>query len=287
MDRELGLLPWMDDATRAAAREKLTKMRQKIGFPERWRAYTFDVAPTSYAANELAADVFELGRRLRKIGQPVDREEWQMTPPTVNAYYDASLNEMVFPAGILQPPYFSKAFAGAVNYGATGATMGHELTHGFDDEGSQFDGDGNLRDWWSEATKQRFQAETKCVVDQYATYEAVPGVKLNGELTAGENIADIGGLKLALAAFRDAQKRAQAPTNVGGYTDDQLFFLGYGQSWCQKTRPELLESMVKTNPHSPERHRVNGVVANMPEFGAAFGCAEGAPMRPKKTCAIW
>ena len=185
MKAELGSLPWMDPATRAAAQDKLSRMNQKIGYPVRWKTYDFDVRPGAYAENAITSDAFELSRSLRKVGKPLDRDEWQMTPPTVNAYYDPSLNEMVFPAGILQPPFFSKAFASAVNFGATGATMGHELTHGFDDEGSQFDGAGNLRNWWSEQTGKLFKEQTRCVVDQYGGYEAVPGVKLNGELTAG------------------------------------------------------------------------------------------------------
>ena len=198
----------------------------------------------------------------------------------MNAYYDPSLNEMVFPAGILQPPYFGRELHRAVNYGATGATVGHELTHGFDDEGSRFDATGRLRNWWSPATGERFKEATQCVIDQYSAYEAVPGVKLNGALTAGENIADIGGLKVALQAFRTGGGPA---TELG----DRLFFVGYAQSWCQKVRPELLETKVKSDPHSPENWRVNGVVANVPEFGAAFRCPAGAPLAPAKRCAIW
>jgi putative endopeptidase len=287
MKAELGALPWMDAATRAAAQEKLARMNDKIGYPVRWKSYDFEVRPAAYAENALVSDAFELARNLRKVGKPVDRDDWQMTPPTVNAYYDSSLNEMVFPAGILQPPFFDKAFAAAVDFGATGAVMGHELTHGFDDEGSQFDGAGNLRNWWSEATAKLFKEQTRCVVDQYAGYEAVPGVKLNGELTAGENIADIGGLKLALTAFREAQKGATERLVADGYTEDQVFFLAYGQSWCEKERPEYLELVAKTNPHSPPRYRVNGVVSDLPSFGEAFSCKEGAPMRPAKVCAVW
>jgi len=287
MKAELGSLPWMDPATRAAAQDKLSRMNQKIGYPVRWKTYDFDVHPGAYAENSIASDAFELTRSLRKVGKPLDRDEWQMTPPTVNAYYDPSLNEMVFPAGILQPPFFDKGFSNAVNFGATGATMGHELTHGFDDEGSQFDGAGNLRNWWSEQTGKLFKDQTKCVVDQYSGYEAVPGVKLNGELTAGENIADIGGLKLALAAFRERMKSEPDRIVADGYTEEQVFFLAYGQSWCKKERPEYLELVAKTNPHSPPRYRVNGVVADVPDFAEAFGCKEGTPMRPAKVCAVW
>jgi predicted metalloendopeptidase len=287
MKIELGSLPWMDAGTRAAAEDKLARMDNKIGYPVKWKTYDFDVSTTDYPKNAIASDAFELARSLRKVGKPLDRTEWQMTPPTVNAYYDPSMNEMVFPAGILQPPFFDKGFSAAVNFGATGATMGHELTHGFDDEGSQFDGAGNLRNWWSDATGNLFKVQTKCVVDQYGTYEAVPGVKLNGELTLGENIADIGGVKIALAAYREARNGAPERLVADGYTEDQLFFLAYGQSWCEKERPEYLELLAKTNPHSPPRYRVNGVLADVPAFAEAFACKEGAAMRPAKVCAVW
>ncbi len=210
-----------------------------------------------------------------------------MTPPTVNAYYDSSMNEMVFPAGILQPPYFDKSFAAVVNFGATGAVMGHELTHGFDDEGSQFDALGNLRNWWTKTTAAQFKEQTKCVADQYSAYEALPGVKLNGELTLGENIADIGGVKLALSAYRDLAKSESQHLTAEGYDEAQLFFLAFGQSWCEKARPEFLELLVKTNPHSPPRFRVNGVLQDVPAFAEAFACGEGSVMRPAKVCAVW
>jgi putative endopeptidase len=287
MKSELGALPWMDPTTVAAAQEKLGKMNEKIGYPEKWKAYDYDVSPKDYASNALASDAFELARNLKKIGKPVDRRDWQMTPPTNNAYYDASLNEMVFPAGILQPPFFDKRFTAAVNFGETGGTMGHELTHGFDDEGSQFDGDGNLRNWWSAQTGDKFKAQTQCVSDQYSRYEAVPGVKLNGDLTLGENVADIGGLKLAYAAYKAARKGATERLVADGYTEDQVFFIAYGQSWCEKDRPEYLDSLAKNNPHSPAKWRVNGVVSDVPAFAEAFSCKVGAPMRPEKTCAVW
>jgi predicted metalloendopeptidase len=258
-----------------------------VGYPVKWKTYDFEVRPAAYAENSLVSDAFELARSLRKVGRPLDRTEWQMTPPQVNAYYDASMNEMVFPAGILQPPFFDKAFSPSVNFGATGAVMGHELTHGFDDEGSQFDGAGNLRNWWSETTAKLFKEQTKCVADQYGTYEAVPGVKLNGDLTLGENIADIGGLKIALNAFREAQKGAAERLVADGLTEEQVFFLAYGQSWCEKDRPEYLELVAKTNPHSPPRFRVNGVIADVTPFAEAFACKEGSPMRPAKVCAVW
>jgi predicted metalloendopeptidase len=287
MKAELGSLPWMDPATRNAAEEKLVHMGQKVGYPAKWKTYDFEVKPAAYAENAIASEKFELARSLRKVGKPLDRTEWQMTPPTVNAYYDPSMNEMVFPAGILQPPFFDKGFVAAVNYGATAAVMGHELTHGFDDEGSQFDGLGNLRNWWSEATAKQFKDTTKCVVDQYATYEALPGIKLNGELTLGENIADIGGLKLAWAAFKEAERSAPERVTSDGWSEEQLFFVAYVQSWCEKDRPESVELMVKTNPHAPAKFRVNGVVADVPAFAEAFSCKKDAPMSPAKVCAVW
>ncbi len=287
---ELARLPWMDPATVEAAQAKLDKMAYLVGYPETWRAYDFPVSRTDYAANVAAATQFELHRELGKIGKPVDKKEWYMTPPTVNAYYDPSINEIVLPAGQLQPPFFSATFHPAVNFGATGGgTIGHEMTHGFDDEGSQFDGDGNLRNWWSKATSDKFHKATQCVVDQYAQYEAVPGVELNGKLTAGENIADIGGVKLGYLAYQ-AWRAAQTeppPAEVGPYTDDQLYFLAYGQSWCTKTTAEMAEMRAHSNPHSPPRWRVNGVVADQPGFAAAFRCTRGAPMAPEKFCSVW
>jgi predicted metalloendopeptidase len=213
-----------------------------------------------------------------------------MTPPTVNAYYDSSLNEIVLPAGQLQPPFFGALFHPAVNFGSTGGgTIGHEMTHGFDDQGSQFDLDGNLKDWWSKATKDKFAVATKCVVDQYAQYEAVPKVKLDGKLTAGENIADNGGVKLAFQAYQTWKKAQKEPvqSEIEGFTDDQLYFLAYGQSWCEKVTPEQLETMAHTNPHSPPKWRVNGVIVNQPGFGTAFKCAAKTPMNPGKQCGVW
>ena len=290
MKVELDSLAWMDDVTRVAAKAKLDKMAYLVGFPDKWRAYTFDVKRTDFAANQRAATRFELARQLAKIGKPVDRFDWDMTPPTVNAYYDSSLNEIVLPAGQLQPPFFGATFHPAVNFGSTGGgTIGHEMTHGFDDEGSQFDQDGNLKDWWSKSTKDRFATATKCVVDQYAKYEAVPNVKLDGKLTAGENIADNGGVKLAFQAYQ-AWKLAQkqpVQTQIEGFTDDQLYYLAYGQSWCEKVNPEQAETNARSNPHSPPKWRVNGVIVNQPAFGTAFKCAAGTPMNPGKQCGVW
>ncbi|HWU86904.1 MAG TPA: M13 family metallopeptidase, partial [Kofleriaceae bacterium] len=290
MRAELDALPWMDGPTRIAARQKLDKMAYLVGFPDAWRDYGFALRKGDFAHNVHAAARWEQARRLAKIGKPVNRLDWQMTPPTVNAYYDATLNEIALPAGQLQPPFFGARFHPAVNFGSTGGgTIGHELTHGFDDEGSQFDGDGNLRDWWSKSTKRRFADATKCVIDQYGAYEAVPKVKLDGKLTAGENIADNGGVKIAYLAYQQwrAQQAAPPPREVGGLTDDQLYFLAYGQSWCTKATPELLETIAHSNPHAPPRWRVNGVIVNQPGFGAAFQCKPGAPMSPGTSCSVW
>jgi predicted metalloendopeptidase len=280
----------MDDATRAAAKAKLAKMDRLVGYPDHWRVYDFAVSRTSYASNVAAAAAFEVKRELGKIGKPVDKQEWGMTPPTVNAYYEPSLNEIALPAGQLQPPFFGATFHPAVNFGSTGGgTIGHEMTHGFDDEGSQFDGDGNLRDWWSKSTSKQFHTATACVQKQYSKYEAVPGVFLNGKLTSGENIADIGGVKLGYLAYQ-AWRAAQPtppPAKVGDYSDDQLYFLAYAQSWCMKTAPEQLENRAHTDPHSPPMWRVNGVIVDQPGFGPAFSCKRGTPMNPGNACSVW
>jgi putative endopeptidase len=289
MKTDLKLLPWMDETTRAAAVQKLEKMNDKVGYPDSWRVYDFPVSRASYAANTMAADRFEHRRRLAKVGKPVDRKEWGMTPPTVNAYYNPSMNEIVLPAGELQPPFFSKDFYAPVNIGDEGAnTIGHEITHGFDDEGCLFDGDGNLRDWWSKETKAKFAAVTKCVVDQYGKYEAIPGVKLNGELTAGENIADIGGVKLGYAALV-AWKKAHPDEHrdVPGFSDEKVFFLAYAQGWCSKETPQYLEMLARTNPHSPPRWRVNGPMADVPAFAEAYACKKGTPMNGGEVCSVW
>jgi predicted metalloendopeptidase len=292
MGTQLDKLPWMDDVTRAAARKKLEKMAYLVGYPEEWRRYDFEVTRDNHPANAIAAGRFEQARQLAKIGKPIDRGDWGMTPPTVNAYYDPSLNQMVLPAGILQPPFFGAKFHPAVNFGGTGgSTIGHEMTHGFDDEGSQFDASGNLADWWSKPTKAEFQKAAQCVVEQYARYEAVPGVNLNGKLTSGENIADIGGVKLGFQAYEAwrAKQKAPPPREVDGFSDDQLYFLAYGQSWCSKMTPETLETRAHSDPHSPPRWRVNGVVVNLPAFAEAYRCAAGTPMNPgaEKICSVW
>jgi putative endopeptidase len=287
MAGNLRAIPWMDAATRRKAEEKLSRIANKVGYPDRWRSYEgLEPARDSWFRSILAAEAFEARRQLAKIGKPVDRQEWLMTPPSVNAYYEAAMNEMVFPAGILQPPYFNRLAPDAVNYGAIGAVVGHELTHGFDDQGRQYDAGGNLRDWWSPAVAAEFERRARCLVTQYGAYEAVPGVKIDGELTLGENIADLGGAKLAFAARRGASGKAP---DLAGFTPDQQFFLGYAQAWCGKTREPFARMLAATDPHSPPRHRVNGVLANLPEFAAAFGCQAKSPMvrPPEKRCEVW
>jgi len=290
MRSEIDTLAWMDAATRGPAKAKLDKMAYLVGYPDKWRAYDFPVANNDFAGNVRVATKFELARQLSKIGKPVDRFDWQMTPPTVNAYYDSSLNELVLPAGQLQPPFYGAGFHPAVNFGDTGGgTIGHEMTHGFDDEGSQFDADGNLHDWWTADTKKKFAAATKCIQDQYSKYEAVPQVHLDGKLTSGENIADNGGVKLAYEAYKAWRSAQKTPVqkDVEGISDDQLFYLGYGQSWCMKVTPESLITSVHSDPHSPAQWRVNGVIVNQPGFAAAFSCKAGAAMAPAKNCSVW
>jgi endothelin-converting enzyme/putative endopeptidase len=251
-----------------------------------------EVSRASFFRNVLAAARFETNRQLDKVGKPLDRAEWFTSPPTVNAYYNPAMNEMVFPAGILQPPFFNKAAPESVNYGAIGMVVGHELTHGFDDQGRKYDALGNLAEWWTPAVATEFDRRAACVARQYSGYESLPGVRLNGELTLGENIADLGGLKLAYAAMEAARREGAAPggeAKVAGFGPEQQFFLGYAQSWCAKYREEDLRLRAVTDPHSPPRFRVNGPLSNLPEFAAAFQCAEGTPMVRKaaERCEVW
>jgi putative endopeptidase len=285
--REVEKLSWMDAPTKQKAMTKLGSMAYLIGYPNKWRTYEFEIKPKRFAENSLAARAFELKERLAKVGKPLDRDEWQMTPPTVNAYYDAQRNQMVFPAGILQPPFFSVAAAIPVNLGGMGMVVGHELTHGFDDQGSQFDAKGNFENWWTDQVSAQFKAKTGCVEEQYAGYEALPGLKLNGKLTLGENIADNAGIKLAFAAYRSMRKDAEEVTVAGGYTEDQQFFLGVGQAWCSKDREEFARLRVQVDPHSPSKSRVNGPLGNLTAFSDAFACKAGAPMRRQNACDVW
>jgi putative endopeptidase len=236
----------------------------------------------------LQANEFEARRQIAKIGKPVDRNEWQMTPPTVNAYYSSAKNEIVFPAGILQSPFFDKQADDATNFGGIGLVIGHELTHGFDDQGRKFDPQGNLRDWWTAQDGTEFEKRASCVADEYSSFVAVDDLKLNGRLTLGENTADNGGARIALMALEHmmADDSTMAQT-INGYTPQQRFFLGYGRAWCEKRRPEYSRMLVSIDPHSPAKYRVNGVVQNMPEFQKAFSCKAGQPMVRENACRVW
>jgi predicted metalloendopeptidase len=285
-------LDWMDEPTKQQALKKLAAMNVKIGYPDKWRDYSvlkIDRGP--YVLNTMRAANFEVNRELKKIGKPVDRTEWGMTPPTVNAYYNANMNEIVFPAGILQPPFFEPKADDAVNYGGMGAVIGHEMTHGFDDQGRQFDASGNLRDWWSPESAAKFKDRSQAVVQQYSEYEPIPGVHINGELTEGENIADIGGVKLAYAALQKAlEKNPQArDQKIDGLTPEQRFFLGWAQVWRANQREQDLRLRLNTDPHSPTHYRCNGPISNMSEFAKAFNLPDNCPMiRPAdKRVNIW
>jgi putative endopeptidase len=280
---------WMAPATREAALRKLAAIRNKIGYPDTWRDYSsVRIVRDDFAGNVRRASDFEFERQLRKIGQPLDRDEWDMTPPTVNAYFDAQRNDINFPAGVLQPPLYDRRLDDAPNYGDTGGTIGHELTHGFDDEGRKYDEHGNLKDWWTADDAQGFATRTQCLVDQYSGYVAIDELHVDGELTLGENVADLGGEILAYAAWRAAEHgRTLAPRD--GLTPERRFFVGFAQWACQSARPEQRREWTQTDEHAPARNRINGVVVNMPEFGAAFSCRPGAPMTkpPGAACVIW
>lgn len=285
--KNLASLSWMDAETKAKALIKLKKMAYLVGYPDKWKRYDFPVGP-NHTANLLAASAFALKKQMAKIGKPVDSKEWEMSPPTVNAYYHPLKNHMVFPAGILQPPFFNVKASLAVNMGAMGMVVGHELTHGFDDKGSLFDADGNLKNWWSKTVGERFRKKTQCVERQYAQFEPLPGLKLNGKLTLGENIADLGGVKLAFHAYRALKKELSMPEVVAeGFTGDQQFFLSLAQIWCAKYRPAFARMKVTTDTHSPPPFRVNGSLMNLKEFSDAFSCQPKSPMRSAKMCAVW
>jgi putative endopeptidase len=290
MDQDINTLDWMSASTKVRAKEKLRAIADKIGYPDHWRDYSKLVVVRDDAyGNAIRAMEFENERELAKIGKPVDRGEFGMSPPTVNAYYSPSMNDINFPAGILQPPFFDPHSTDAENYGHIGAIVGHELTHGFDDQGRQFDGNGNLSDWWTSEDAKKFEAKADCEVKEYSGFTAVGDAKVNGKLTLGENTADNGGLRLAYIAFLEDAKRKNIDLSQkqDGYTPLQQFFLGYGQNWCGDTRPEQLRVQVQTDPHSPRHFRVDGVVQNMPEFGQAFGCKVGQPMMPVNYCRVW
>jgi len=287
MHQRIQNLDWMGPKTKQEAFDKLRTLVNKIGYPERWRDYgALEIRRDDFFGNVQRGQGFEARRQLAKIGRPVDRSEWGMTPPTVNAYYNALMNDMNFPAGILQPPLFDPKMDDAPNYGNTGSTIGHELTHGFDDEGRRFDARGNLRDWWTARDAAEFEQRTACVVQQYSGYTVVDDVKINGRLTVGEDVADLGGTVLAYVAWTAATAGKElAP--IDGFTPDQRFFVGMAQWACSNERPQALRLRALTDPHSPPRHRVNGVVSNLPEFARAFACKPGQPMVRRKPCKVW
>ena len=275
----LQTLGWMSDTTKIQATGKLAAFANKIGYPDKWRDYsTLTIKPGHFLNNQIAVREYERRRDMRRIGQPVDRNEWGMTPPTVNAYYNPSMNEIVFPAGIMQPPFFDPKADDAVNYGGMGAVIGHEMTHGFDDQGSQFDAQGNLRNWWSASDLEKFKRGTGLVSSQFDSYTVLDSVHVNGKLTLGENLADLGGLSISYAALEKALAEKGRPALIDGFTPEQRFFLAWAQIWRQNITPEAQRVRINTDPHSPGRWRVNGPISNMPQFAAAFGCKPGDPM---------
>jgi len=296
LGNDIKTLPWMSDETKKAAEEKLAMIRRNIGYPEKWRDYSsMQVSRTDLIGNLHASDVYERNYNYDKLGEPVDEKEWSMTPPTVNAYYRSSFNDINFPAGILQPPFFDFRVDPALNFGGIGVVIGHEMTHGFDDQGSKYDGKGNLRDWWTAADHKAFDARTKCIADEYSGFVAAPAqdntpaAYLNGRLTLGENTADNGGLRIAYIALEDtlAAEGKSMEEKIGGYTEAQRYFLGFAQSWCENDTEAGARQSVLVDPHSPGRWRINGSVQNFDEFGKAFGCKKGQPLYPENACRVW
>jgi putative endopeptidase len=286
---DLSTLPWMGPKTRQYAVAKLQDLMKKIGYPSKWRNYSaLHLTRGPYVQNVLRADAFEFQRDLKKIGKPVDRTEWEMTPPTVNAYYNSHMNEIVFPAGILQPPFFNPQAPDAVNYGAMGAVIGHEMTHGFDDEGSQFDAQGNLKNWWTPHDKAAFDRRAACIVHQFDSYVVLDNLHENGKLVEGESIADLGGLTIAYRALEKSLE-GKPRVKIDGFTPEQLFFLGYAQIWAMNLRPQIERLEVMTDPHPVPRFRVNGPLSNLPQFAKAWNCKPGDPMvrPPQDRCKIW
>jgi putative endopeptidase len=283
-------LPWMTEATKKQAVVKLDAIQNKIGYPNKWRDYSsLKIVRGDALGNSMRSNEFEAQRDLNKIGKPRDTQEWGMTPPTVNAYYDATENDINFPAGILQPPFYDFKADDGVNFGGIGAVIGHELTHGFDDEGRQFDKEGNLKDWWTPEDAKAFEERAQCLVDEYNGFVAVDDVHVNGKLTLGENTADNGGLRIADMALQSAlaKKPKEKEEKIEGFSEEQRLFLGWGQVWCQNQTDQVARLLALTNEHSPGKDRVNGVVRNMPEFRRAWGCKSGAPMAPEKACRVW
>ena len=289
MADEIDKLDWMSAETKKLAMEKLASIVNKVGYPDRWLDYkTLTLTRGDFMGNVRRATVFESKRQLAKIGKPVDRQEWGMTTPTVNAGYEPQLNDITFPAGVLQPPLYDPKMDDAPNYGNTGSTIGHELTHAFDDEGRQFDATGNLRDWWTKDDTGKFEERLKCVQDQYAEYVVVDDIRIQSKLTSGEDVADLGGTLIAYLAWQKAvAKSGQKLQPVDGFTPDQRFFIGFGQWACENNRPENQRVSAATDPHSPGKYRINGIVANLPEFARAFSCKSGQQMVREKACKIW
>jgi len=291
LDQDITTIDWMQPATKEQAKVKLHAIEDKIGYPDHWRDYSsVKIGRNSYVDNVQESTAFEFHRQLNKIGKPVDRAEWTMTPPTINAYYDAQLNTINFPAGILQPPYFDNKMEDPVNYGAIGMVIGHEITHGFDDEGRKFDAQGNLRDWWTPADAKAYDERGQCIADEYTEEIPEAGVKQNGHLTQGEDTADNGGLRLAFMAVSNklqSEGKSVDAKETDGWTPRQKFFISYAYSWCEELRPEFMRTIVLTNPHSIPKYRVNNVVSNMPEFQEAFSCKKGSPMVRANQCRVW
>lgn len=281
-------LDWMSEATRREALTKLAAIQRKIGYPDKLRGYAgLEIDRKSHFGNSIRAIEFSRHRNLQDIGQPVDKTRWGMTPSTVNAYYNSSYNEIVFPAGILQPPFFNFAADDAINYGGIGAVIGHELTHGFDDEGSQFDAAGNLKMWWTADDRKKFEEKTDCVSSQFNAFEVEKDLFANGKLTLGENLADLGGLTIAYEAFQKSMQGKPRPASIDGFTPEQRFFLGWAQVWAENERPEFARMLTQTNPHSLPKFRVNGPLSNLPQFAEAFSCKVGDKMVNQKQCQIW
>jgi endothelin-converting enzyme/putative endopeptidase len=286
LEKDIKEIDWMTPETKKRALEKLHAISDKIGYPEKWREYTYDVKRGDALGNSFRANAFEFKRQIAKIGKPVDKKEWLMTPPTVNAYYDPQMNNINFPAGILQPPFYDSKLDDPVNFGAIGAVIGHEMTHGFDDQGRQFDAEGNLKDWWTASDAKEFEKRASCFEKQYGEYTVSEDLKLNGKLTLGENVADNGGLRIAYMGLVDVLGGKRDKKD--GYTPEQRMFLGFAQIWCSNQTPEVDRLRAQTDPHSLPQYRVNGTVSNMPEFQKAFACAAGQPMvRAGNACRVW
>ncbi len=289
LHQDISDLPWMSETTKKQALIKLDAIKNKIGYPSKWRDYsTLKIEKGDALGNSLRANAFETHRELAKIGKPLDKQEWQMTPPTVNAYYDPTENDINFPAGILQPPFYDFKADDALNFGGMGAVIGHELTHGFDDQGSLFDPEGNLKNWWTAEDTKAFKERTQCIVDEYDQFVAIDDVHVRGKLTLGENTADNGGLRIAyMALMKSIADSGKQPEKIDGFTPEQRFFIGWGQIWCQNQTDQVARMLAQNNEHSPGNYRANGVVQNMPEFQKAWGCKAGQPMVKSNACHVW